>query len=567
MQLLRILTIICFIIPALKVGGQVNAFQYTNTKHLSGKRAAVVSAHPLASQAGVEIMKAGGNAFDAAIAVQLALAVVYPGAGNIGGGGFLVAYKKDGTSLSLDFREMAPGLATRDMYLDSDKNIIDGLSLQTRLASGVPGTVAGIFKTLAYAKLPLKVLIAPAIRYAEKGFVLTEKAATSLNSNRQSFLEVNKSATAFTRDQPWKTGDTLIQKELAATLKRISDNGIKEFYSGQTARLIVEEMKKGNGIISMADLQKYEVKQRIVLRFPYKGCEVLTMSLPSAGGVILQQLLKMTEHRQLEMAGFHSPRAMQLMIEAERRAYADRSQYLGDPDFVKVPLKKLLSDSYLNNRLNDVVPNKAGNSNSTGPGLPPESKETTHISILDKEGNAISLTTTLNDSYGSKVVVTGAGFILNNEMDDFSIKAGVPNMYGAVGSEANAIEPGKRILSSMAPAIVLKNKKPYIIVGTPGGTSIPTSNFQTIVNLMVFKLTPADAVNSPKFHHQWLPDIISVEQEWPAHLEKALRDMGYTIKLYSGGHIGRTELIVVSPVTGKVEAVADFRGDDDARGY
>lgn len=378
---------------------------------------------------------------------------------------------------------------------------------------------------------------------------------------------MNKNKIAFVKDVPWKEGDILVQPDLANTLKRIRDKGAKGFYEGTTARLMIDEMKRGNGIIAANDLTNYRAKERPVMQFPYKGFEVLTMPLPSSGGIILQQLCKMTEQKNLAAFPFQSAASVQLITEAERRAFADRAEFLGDPDFVKVPVKRLVSHAYLQKRMEDYIPNKAGSSKTTGAGTIPESEQTTHISIIDEEGNAVSVTTTLNDHFGSKTVITGAGFLMNNEMDDFSVKPGVPNMYGAVGNEKNAIAPGKRMLSSMTPTIVLKNNKPFTVVGSPGGTTIPTSVFQTLVNIIDYHMSPADAVNKPKFHHQWLPDQISVEKNFPAELRMELEGMGYILK--ERIPIGRTELIYISPGKSKkkITAVADKRGEDVAAGY
>jgi gamma-glutamyltranspeptidase/glutathione hydrolase len=543
----------------------VNPYQYTINKTSTGKNGAVVSAHPLASKVGVEIMKQGGNAFDAAIATQLALAVVYPNAGNIGGGGFMVARLASGETVALDYREAAPSGASRDMYLDEKGNVIAGKSVNGHLSSGVPGTVAGLFASAKYAKLPFKKLIQPAIDLAEKGFVLTEREAASFNSIQDELKKYNTSPSVFEKTNQWKAGDTLIQKDLANTLKRIRDKGAEGFYGGTTAQLMVDEMKRGGGIISLADLKNYEAKWRTPHSFNYKGYTVVGMPMPSSGGVLLHQMMKMVEDRPLASYGFLSQQAVQLMTEAERRAYADRAEYMGDADFYKVPVEQITSEAYLKNRMNDYKPGIAGNSQQIQPGtLPKESEQTTHLSVVDAEGNAVAVTTTLNNSYGSKTVVGGAGFFLNDEMDDFSAKPGVPNIYGAVGGDANAIAPGKRMLSSMTPTIVLQNNKPFLVVGTPGGTTIPTSVFQTIVDIIDFNLSTEDAVYKPKFHHQWLPDQIDVEKTFPKETRAALEKMGY--KIVERGSIGRTEVIKVLP-NGRLEAVADNRGDDDAEGF
>lgn len=547
-----------------------NPFSYTIQKKASGSNGAVVSAHPLASLAGIQVLKQGGNAFDAAIATQLALAVVYPGAGNIGGGGFMVARTQEGNTIAIDYREKAPGNASRDMYLDSAGNPLLHKSQFGHLAAGVPGTVAGLFATLQYAKLPFRQLIQPAIELAEHGFIITEAEAGALNSIQDLLKAHNSLPNAFQKQTKWNAGDTLLQKDLSLTLKRIRDEGQKGFYEGETAKLIAEEMKRGNGIISLEDLKNYEAAVRKPVEFNYKDYHIISMPLPSSGGIIIEQCLKMVEDRKIGEMGFQSAAAVQLMTEAERRAYADRAEYLGDIDFVAVPVDKLTANDYLQKRMKDFVPLKAGNSVQIKPGITgKESEETTHLSIVDKWGNAVAVTTTLNGGYGSCTVVGGAGFFLNNEMDDFSVKPGVPNMYGALGTEANAIQPGKRMLSSMTPTIVLKNDQLFMVVGTPGGTTIPTSVFQSILNVVEFGLSPEDAVNKPKFHHQWMPDVVYVEKSFPEPVIDSLKQMGYSIEMR--GQIGRTELIRIqkgsSDTTYSFEAIADKRGDDSAEGY
>jgi gamma-glutamyltranspeptidase/glutathione hydrolase len=577
-------------------------YSYTVQRKVEVTHGAVVSAHPLASAAGVAVLQKGGNAIDAAIATQLALAVVYPAAGNIGGGGFMIAHlvknpaaksptahnasahsasahyatapKKPGApnppaglDIALDFRERAPAAATRDMYLDPSGNPVQGLSENGHLASGVPGTIAGIFAELKYARLPIAQLIQPAIDLAEKGFVITGAEARSLNSTRIAFSKYNTVQPVFVKDSAWKAGDTLIQKDLAETLRLIRDKGAKGFYGGETAQLILAEMKRGKGIITAADLENYKAVERTPTIFPYHGHTIVTMPLPSSGGVVLQQMLKMVEDQPLAGYGFESVKAVHLMTEVERLAYADRAQYLGDRDFYTVPVDTLVSAAYLQRRLAQIPPTKAGKSSVIKAGvLSPASEETTHLDVIDAQGNAVSITTTLNGGYGNRVVVGGAGFFLNNEMDDFSIKPGVPNMYGAVGTEANSIVPGKRMLSSMSPTIVLDNGKVSLVVGTPGGTTITTSVFQTLVDILDFHLSPEDAVNLPKFHHQWLPDDIYVEPGFSIAVQDSLKVMGYLVAQRGG--IGRTEVIQVIPGQNqKIIAVGDRRGDDTAAGY
>jgi gamma-glutamyltranspeptidase/glutathione hydrolase len=545
-------------------GKAVDPYKYTIVKKADFNKASVSSAHPLASMVGAAIMKEGGNAFDAAIATQLTLAVVYPGAGNIGGGGFLLGRKSNGELLGIDYREAAPAKASRDMYLDKNGNAQAALSVTGHLASGIPGTIAGLFATMDYAKLPFKQLIQPAIDLAEKGFVISEREAAGLNATRESFLKYSTRPTAFVKEGKWKAGDTLVQKELAATLKRIQQDGAPGFYGGETAKLIVEEMQRGNGIITLDDLMNYTAKLRNPLQFDYRGYQVISFAPPSSGGLLIAEMLKMIEKYPVGSFGFQSARSVQLMIEAERRAYADRAEHMGDPDFYNVPVKTLMSEAYALQRMSDFNPDKAGASSNIKAGVIKESEETTHLSVMDAAGNMVSVTTTLNGGYGSRTVVGGAGFLMNNEMDDFSSKPGVPNMYGAVGGEANSIAPGKRMLSSMAPTLLLKNNKPYVVVGTPGGTTIPTSVYQAIVNLIDFNMNADDAINKPKFHHQWLPDEVMVEKDFDIETKKQLQAMGY--KISERGAIGRTEAIRLLS-NGKKETVADKRGDDSVAGF
>jgi gamma-glutamyltranspeptidase/glutathione hydrolase len=558
---------LCLSVQAQVFNGTNQPFKYTVTKKMVTNKGAVVSAHPLASEAGLLILKKGGNAIDAAIATQLALAVVYPNAGNIGGGGFLVAQLVSGECVSLDYREMAPSLAHRDMYIDSKGVASTEKSQNGHLASGVPGTVAGLFASHRYAKLPFAKLIEPAIELAEKGFVITESEARSLNYLQNDLKKYNTVLPAFYRTTPWKAGDTLIQSDLAATLKRIQRSGKAGFYGGETAKLIEAEMKRGNGLITQKDLAAYEAKWRTPHEFDYKGYRVVSMPMPSSGGLLLHQMMKMVESRNLGAMGFQTPASVQLMTEVMRRAYADRSKFMGDADFYPVPATKLTDPEYLKMRMSSYRTDAPTPSSQLEPGNVNyhESEETTHLSVMDSEGNAVAVTTTLNGSYGSKTVVGGAGFFLNNEMDDFSIKPGVPNMFGAIGGEANAIHPGKRMLSSMTPTLVLKNNKAYIVVGTPGGTTIPTQVFQALMNILEFGMNADDAINKPKFHHQWLPDELVTEKGFNAATLEALRAMGYPIGKERGG-IGRTEIILVRP-DGKKEAVADRRGDDGVAGY
>lgn len=545
-------------------GHRINAYDYQIVKKIEHQKAAVVSAHPLASEVGAMILKKGGNAVDAAIATQLALAVVYPNAGNLGGGGFLVLQTQGGEIAAYDYRERAPALASRDMYLNETGDADSTLSRDGHLASGVPGTVAGLFASHKdYGRLPMAELIQPAIDLAAKGFAITDREAKGLNRTKSDFEKYNTVTPAFVKANEWRAGDTLVQADLAQTLTRMRDKGAAGFYEGETADLMVAEMKRGGGIISHADMKNYQAVKRDPIAFDYKEYRIVTMPLPSSGGVMMQQMMSMLENYPIATYGFGSPKAVQLMTEIERRAYADRTEYMGDPDFVDVPVKELVDRAYLEQRMSDYDPMKPTPSAAVKPGLVLEHEETTHLSVVDEEGNAVAVTTTLNGAYGSRVVVGGAGFILNNEMDDFSAKPGTPNKFGLLGTAANAIAPSKRMLSSMTPTIVSKDNKPYLVLGTPGGSTIITSVFQTLVNLLEFKLSVDEAVNNPKFHHQWQPDVIYIEKDFPSSSRTALEGMGY--RFVERSPIGRTEVIRLTEAG--AEAVADKRGDDSAAGY
>ena len=547
-----------------KAHPSINPYQYEIIKEKSFDHGAVTSAHPLASMVGAAIMQEGGNAFDGAIATQLSLAVVFPGAGNIGGGGFMLARKANGELIGIDYREAAPAKASRDMYLDDKGNPIPEKSTRGSSASGVPGSIAGMISTHAYAKLPFATLIEPAIELAEFGYVISDREAKGLNADRANFLKHSSAPSAFTKKETWKAGDTLIQPELAATLKRIQAKGLAGFYEGPTAAMIVKEMEHSGGYISLEDLKNYKPKFRKPIEFDYKDHHIITFAPPSSGGILIAQMMQMIAPYDVQKMGLNTLASVNLMVEAQRRAYADRAEHMGDPDYWKVPTKTLISNSYAQARMSDYKQGVAGNSKTTLAGQVHESEQTTHFSVIDKDGNMVAITTTLNDTYGNKTIVAGAGFLLNNEMDDFSVKPGVPNMYGALGGEANSIQPGKRMLSSMTPTLVTVKGKPYISIGTPGGTTIPNQVYEGLVNIIDHKLTIKQAIDATRFHHQWIPDVIALESDFPENIEAELKNMGY--KTIRRGKFGRMDGILISG-DGKRIAAGDKRGDDSVAGY
>ena len=535
---------------------------------LVANEAMVVSAREEASKIGVEIMKKGGNAFDAMVATELALAVAYPFAGNLGGGGFMVYRKANGEIGSLDYREKAPLAATKDMFLDDKGNVIKGKSTESPLAIGVPGTIAGVFAVHEkLGSLPIEEILKPVIELAERGVIVTKKQEDRLTAYRAKIIKVNGDKTLFAT--AFKENDVIKYPALAATLKRISKNGRDEFYKGKTAEILVQYLQEKGAIITLEDLSKYEAKWRTPLTFDYKDLKVISMPPPSSGGICLAEIFKMIAPFDLAKMGHNSTEAIQVIVEAERRAYADRSYYLGDPDFVKIPLKALMADDYLKQRMSNFSFEKATLSSDIKEGKVTynESTETTHYSIVDQFGNAVSSTTTLNDGYGSKYYCDELGFFLNNEMDDFSAKPGEPNMFGLVGNEANSIAPQKRMLSSMTPTIVEKNGKLFMVVGSPGGSTIITSVLQTILNVYEYSLSMQEAVNAPRFHHQWLPDLITFEPNtFDTKTFETLKSKGYLINEKTTPVIGKVDAILVLP-NKKLEGGADFRGDDKAVGF
>jgi gamma-glutamyltranspeptidase / glutathione hydrolase len=542
--------------------------KYSHKQGLITEKAMVVSAREEASKIGLEILAKGGNAFDAMMATEMALAVTFPFAGNLGGGGFMVYRLADGAVGSIDYREKAPLKASKDMYLDENGEFLSNLSTKGALASGVPGTIAGIFEAQArFGKLDAAEILQPVIDLAKNGFVITPRQAERLQQARAAFIEVNGPDTFFARQI--NAGDTLRIPILAATLERIATHGRDEFYKGETAKILAKHIQQKGGIITEEDLASYDAKWRDPLVFPYRDLKIISMAPPSSGGVTLAQIFGMIEAHDLKSLGHHSPEYIQVLVEAERRAYVDRNFYLGDPDFVKIPVEELMDPIYLKSRMESFSFAKATKSEDIAKGeiAFAESMETTHYSIVDESGNAVSVTTTLNGAYGSKVYIDELGFFMNNEMDDFSAKVGAPNMFGLIGAEANSIAPGKRMLSSMTPTIVEKDGKLWMVVGTPGGSTIITSVLQTILNVAEFGMGMQEAVESPRFHHQWLPDLVSFEPDsFDSALIATLKSRGYLINERNSPIIGKVDAILVLP-NGKLEGGADPRGDDKAVGY
>ncbi|MDA0196525.1 MAG: gamma-glutamyltransferase [Bacteroidetes bacterium] len=558
-----------FLIYSFIVGCSTSIEDISSNVGVIGDSAMVASAHPLASQVGVDIMRKGGNAFDAAVAVQFALAVVYPRAGNIGGGGFAVIRESNGNIASLDFREKAPSLASKDMYLDINGEVIQGKSTVGRLACGVPGTVDGMYRLHEkYGSMSMSELIQPSIFLADQGFILTADEAQNLNRFQEDFKANNSWAIPTIKETAWQEGDSIYYKELAVTLSLIRDMGRAGFYEGIIADQIVKDLRRGGGIMTMEDLANYESKWREPVVGQYRNHKIISMPPPSSGGVALIQLLRGSEKYSFDNWGHNTPKTMHAMIELERRVYADRATYLGDPDYYEVPQEMLLSDEYLEERFSDIALNKKTDSKAIKEGIEGaiESVETTHFSIVDPFGNAIAITTTLNNYFGNKVMVKGAGFFLNDEMDDFSLKPGVPNQFGLIGAEANAIAPNKRMLSSMTPTIVEKDGRLLMLTGTPGGATIITSVYQTILNVIDHGMTMQESVNAKRFHHQWLPDKVLFEEGgFDPKVISELTELGHNLELIDG--LGRMDCILVME-DGKLEGASDItRGNNTSLGF
>ena len=535
---------------------------------LISQKAMVVSAREEASRIGSEIMQQGGNAFDAMVATEMALAVCYPNAGNLGGGGFMVYRTHQGEVGALDFREKAPLRANRDMFLDENKKYLQDKSKTGGLAVGVPGTIAGIFKAhKRFGSLPMQTILRPVILLAKNGFKITEKQAKQFNDYSAVFKQVNQENSIYTKK--FKAGDVFKNEALANTLQQISDNGRSAFYQDEIAKTLVAFLQKNGGIISLKDLDNYQAIWREPIVFNYKDLRIISMSPPSSGGICMAQILKTTANYPIAQYGHNTTKTTQVLTEAQRRAYADRSHYLGDPDFIDIPVDSLLSDAYLKGRMDSFSFEGATPSKELTHGAisQAESTETTHYSIIDSYGNAIAVTTTLNASFGSKLYNKKLGFFLNNEMDDFSAKPGTPNLFGLIGGDANAIAPQKRMLSSMTPTLVEKDNKLWMTLGTPGGSTIITSVLQTILNVYEFNMSMQQAVNAPRFHHQWLPDIVKVEaNSFDDKTIKELENKGYVVDYKNASSIGRVDAILVLS-DGSLEGGADKRGDDTAVGF
>lgn len=535
---------------------------------LIAQKAMVVSAREEASSIGAGIMEQGGNVFDAMIATDLALNVAYPFAGSLGGGGFMVYRTKDGDYGAIDYREMAPQAATHDMYLDQNGEVISGLSTEGALAVGVPGGLAGMFAIHEkLGSLPIKDILQPVIDLARNGYVVTENQADRFEALREKFIEVNSDSTLYAT--AFAKAETVKNEALAQMLERIATHGKDEFYKGESGQKLVDYLQSKGGILTMEDLSNYEAKWRDPISFQYDNLKIISMSPPSSGGVCLAQIMQAIEPYNISQYSHNSVQSIQLLTEAERRAYADRSFYLGDPDFVDIPIETLISEEYAQKRMESFSWDTATKSSDLTHGVVPgyESKETTHFSAIDQFGNAVAVTVTLNGAYGSKLFVDELGIFLNNEMDDFSSKPGVPNMFGLIGAEANKIAPKKRMLSSMTPTLVEKNGKLWMTVGTPGGSTIITSVLQTVLNVHEYGMGMQEAVNAPRFHHQWLPDVVLFEpNSFDPDVISGLEEKGYSINQDRSPIIGKVDGILVLP-DGTLEGGADRRGDDTAIGF
>ena len=538
------------------------------------KNGMIVTSDPIATKTGLEILKQGGNAIDAAVTIGFVMAVTYPRAGNIGGGGFMLIYSANNKKVvALDYRETAPQKAYKSMFLDKNGRINSNLKHFSHLSAGVPGTVAGLALALEkYGTLSLAEVLAPAIKLAEEGFMVSpalsemmEDNAIRLGSNSRS---ISTQEIFFkSNGDTYKPGDIFIQKDLANTLKAMAEKGTEAFYKGEIADLIVKDMEMNDGLITKTDLANYRPVIRQPVHGTYRGYDVYSMSPPSSGGVHIIQILNMLEEYDISSLGHNSIESIHLMGEAMKRAFADRSKYLGDPDFVKIPIEGLLSKEYAAQLRTQIDHFKATPSQDILPSPPPgyESNETTHYSVIDKEGNAVSNTYTLNFSFGSGIVVSGAGFLLNNEMDDFSVKPGTPNAYGLISSRANAIEPRKRMLSSMSPTIVLKEGKPFLITGSPGGSQITTTILQVIMNVIDHQMSIQEAVKAIRIHHQWLPDELRYEEGLNPEVIKQLTEMGH--KMVLKRTIGTAQSILVDQEKGFIYGAADPRRAGLALGY
>lgn len=552
--------------PPVSYGVDSDTFHPVKAQH-----GMVASVDAMATRVGVEILRQGGNAVDAAVAVGFALAVTHPQAGNLGGGGFMLLRTASGRATAIDFREMAPGHASRDMFLDKQGNADSKLSLTSHLASGTPGTVAGLaLAAQKYGTLPLSTLLAPAIKLAREGIPVNDALADDLKTYGKEVLitHPNSKAIFYKPDgTPWQKGDRLVQKNLAHSLQLIARQGPDAFYKGEIADEIAGEMAQHGGLISKADLAAYRAVERTPVSGTYRGYEVFSMPPPSSGGIHIVQILNILENFDLAKMGFGSADAMQVMAEAEKYAYADRSEYLGDPDFVKVPWQALTSKAYAKTLAQQIDVAKARPSSEIKPGKlePYESNQTTHFSVVDKQGNAVAVTYTLNTYFGSGIVAGNSGILMNNEMDDFSAKPGTPNVYGLVGGEANAVQPAKRPLSSMSPTIVAKGGKTWLVTGSPGGSRIITTVLQMVVNSIDFGMNVAEATNAPRFHHQWLPDQLRVEKGFSPDTLRLLENKGQHVKVLPS--MGSTQSIMIGP-DGMLYGASDPRSVDDlSAGY